>query len=210
MEITHLSASQLNTLRECPRRWWYYVNGCPEDEVDNRYADRGSAVHKAIEEHIEGRRPDHLSLTEHLDEQMYSEYRRCFETYLDLGRAVCLQNPAAELELEAVVHGIRLIGRLDVVDGETVIDWKTGNPSESERYQAAVYQHLMRANGAQDPEVLFVHLKSGEIRRAPRYPEDYVPAIVSTHLETIRSGKFPATGNGCRWCRYRSLCEVGR
>jgi CRISPR/Cas system-associated exonuclease Cas4 (RecB family) len=210
MEVEHLSASQLNTLRECPRRWWYYATGAEEREMDNRYADCGSAVHEAIEKHIGGEHPDHGALTADLDDEMYDRYKRCYEKYLAIRCFLSLDHAEAEKELDCQVNGIRLMGRLDVVDGDTVIDWKTGKPSEGERYQAAVYQHLMRENGAVAPRVLFIYLQTGEVSAAPDYPVDYVPTIVEKALATIRSEEYPATGVGCHWCRYAHICGVSR
>lgn len=205
----HLSASQLNLFAQCPRRWHYYVTDAPAADTDLRYADCGRRVHKAIETSLHGIQPDHAELTKGLDGEMYDRYLRCYENYIGLRRALDLVTASVEVPLEATVNGVRLMGYLDVLDGDLCIDWKTGKPSPGERIQAAVYQYLMRRNGVTDPRVAFVYLLDGRSSPAPTYPDEYVEVLVGNILKAVADDNYPATGNGCRWCPYSHICEVG-
>ena len=174
-----------------------------------RYAECGRRVHKAIEVSLSGQQPDHAVMTEGLDREMFERYRRCYENYIDLRRSMKLISVGTEIPLETTVHGVKLMGYLDVLDHDLCIDWKTGKPSPGERIQAAVYQYLMRKNGVEEPRVVFVYLQDGKSSPAPTYPDEYVEVLVENIIKAEESGEYPATGDGCRWCPYADICEVG-
>lgn len=174
-------------------------------QVDMRFAYCGTAVHKAIEKEIKGEPLDHEELTKELDKDMEDRYRFMLERFHKLN--LTTEEPRTEVWLESQVQGLRLVGIVDLIDGTTAYDWKTGKPKIEDEVQASVYHRLLTDNGIENPTIKFVYLGKKEVRRMPVYPTRFVDSIVTTLKSSWDAGHFPAKpGSHCRFCEYEHLC----
>lgn len=101
--------------------------------VNPWYAERGTAVHKAIELYLHGK----------LDEGSIDEnYKGHFEGFKAWWQD---KDPAQVLAVELPLYSARLnfAGTVDMVYGEMIYDFKTSkDPDPASELQGAAYQHL--------------------------------------------------------------------
>lgn len=204
-------------MKECPLKWYFYHEKYPRKEGDKRYAHCGTAVHLAVEKILRGEKIDHDDIvhnvpdgfdgeTVELTPDMVDKYHACFKMWEDMG--IDLKNPKPELDLSTNVGGIKVVGKIDIIDDNAIYDLKTGTYNEGDDLQASFYQRLARDNGMPRENTYFLYLKTGHIRRMPDFPEDYVDAVID-YIESVYDNRafYPRPGQGCKWCDYKSSCS---
>lgn len=206
-EIHHLSASQLNMMRNCPLQWSYYNRGKEREDYDSRWTDCGSAVHETLEAMANGKTPDRPV---HLPPQQVRHHDKCLEAFFTMDIPL---GGKSEVELETYVttkRGERVLlkGRMDYIVDGVGYEYKSGSPRQNDYIQAAVYSRLMKDAGEVPGDVIFVYLGKGEMVPQPEPPENLVRAMIEQHLDTVRAGAFfPRRGSHCNFCRYQQRCS---
>jgi RecB family exonuclease len=163
-----LSASQLSTFEDCPRRW-YYASVLRLDDSSSVWTEFGSLVHNVLEAFLAPSSTVDYSLDALLDlsddmwtdavarwapqrEQARRELREILQRWWEIEGATFARSSVVdvELEFEVAVGAHKVRGRIDRVDhdpdrgGVAVVDYKTGRrlpkPDDVEHdVQLAVY-----------------------------------------------------------------------
>lgn len=215
--IHHISPSQAKLMKDCPLKWYFYHSGYPREDGDKRHAHCGTAVHLTVEKMLKGEKVVHEDIirnvpvdydgnTTELTPDMVDKYYACYKAWEDMG--IKFSNPQPEKELSTTVEGIKVVGKIDIIDDNAIYDLKTGTYNEGDDLQAAFYQRLARDNGMARGNTYFLYLKTGEIRRMPDFPDDYIDAVIIHIKDVYESRAFhPRVGNGCTWCDYKGPCS---
>lgn len=238
-----LSASRLKTFLSCKRQFFYrYIQKIKEHEIPRDMSEEreiGNEIHSVLEKLY--REKDHYTSAQEMRGELEriwsstepkdplerhlrgywieklspffeSEIKRSHQGYRVMYR---------EKECEAVVEGIRLVGRLDRIDqgldGLEVIDYKTGKypstesePKESDvDYQLSVYalvaQELGKVRGC-----AFYDLNSGELKFERFLDEKliYLRQILGWMAKT-KTWEWSMCDDLklCRYCAYAHLCH---
>lgn len=238
-----LSASRLKTFLSCKRQFFYrYVQKIKEHEIPRDMSEEreiGNEIHRVLEELY--REKDHYTSVEEMKRKLEriwssSEPKDTLERHL---RGYWLEKLSPffesetrrahegfrvvyrEKDCEAMVEGIRLVGRVDRIDqgsnGLEVIDYKTGKypstqsePKEGDvDYQLSVYaliaQELGKVSGC-----AFYDLNSGELQ-FERFLEDkltYLRQILGWMAQTKEwEWTMCEDLKVCRYCAYAHLCN---
>ena len=247
VEIDHLSASSLNQYLRCPRQWWYrYILGLRIPPDGGLVV--GKSVHYAAEEGMKGKiltgtdpEPEAsatLAAEAVTEECATGEVR--FEEGQTTGqlvdkasriatawaeKAAPKSDPAeVETSFEKEIAGVKVIGRLDVVDKDGLVrDWKTSGRKPvaadvAASVQTEIYSHV-RESG-----LVYHYLVDGKTGVAAHdVPVVGSQASLAARLATatvaevasgISAEVFPRKRDGwhCspRWCGYFSRCMSGK
>ena len=147
-----LSASQLSTFEDCPRRW-YYASVLRLDDSSSVWTEFGSLVHNVLEAFLDPKATFEYSLDSLLElgeemwtdavaqwkpqqEQARRELRDILQKWWDIEGSKLNRGDvvAVEHEFEVAVGAHIVRGRIDRVDhdrdrnGVAVVDYKTGRP----------------------------------------------------------------------------------
>jgi hypothetical protein len=129
---------------------------------------RGSAVHEAMAEYLNGRPAFLITLPDG------------WRGYFDSGRRWIDQHVTEALVIEQrlVDETWRICGQMDLVamvGGHlSLIDWKTGPPAVWHRLQIAGYRHLAKVNGHPTTRGMTVHLDAdGGMPRVVEHAHNY-------------------------------------
>jgi hypothetical protein len=186
-----MSASQVRTWMDCPARGMFrYVYGLPE--VRNLNLAIGDAVHEGVLssmafkvdagedlptgevlEIVEGRCKQILDEPLHLDDdespqELLDQAKRLTELYMR-DAAPKVDPLLVEVELSGTIGGVRVRGRLDLMDTDGVlIDLKTGarkiaGVSGDQRFQLATYHHLTPGSTGAGRVDLLVKTKEAQL-----------------------------------------------
>ncbi len=115
---------------------------------------------------------------------------------------------------EAYLHnemdGVRLFGFVDLLGEDDIVELKTGRIDGYE-LQLKFYSLLFYLRKYMVPRSVIVSLYTGEIQEMKftvKSLEDLYSEIMK-EVERLRRGIFtPRRGEWCRYCPYRSLCEL--
>ncbi len=150
----HVSATQLSNYALCPRKWGYNkLNGLPDKP--NKYAERGTAVHKALEDYNEG-----------LPVDFTTDIGKIISPGLKFLPApkVAKSEQDFHLETETAIYVGRMdlsrilvnwsILRIHILDHKTTTDFKWLKTPEQLRkdYQANLYAVAALTLALQDPK----------------------------------------------------------
>jgi len=170
--VEYISYSQYNSYTRCPRSW-YLTKVRKAEEKQTWYIPIGSAVHTAIEQHLDGCDPN-------LEGIFYDLISRQMSTEPDMSkwlfggsaeapivedkalkRVVDCYNNAVEFledvevfEVEYDASGklpgldIPIKGYVDIIGehkkyGQVIIDWKTGSQKPKDNFQLETYKALL-------------------------------------------------------------------
>lgn len=235
-DLRHLSASTLNDLLVCERRWAYGHGVDPEVEPapSNASMVLGTVVHVAIRRHHDGENGE-VALLKAIAEEAAEggDVSLAQEHALRLFR-LWRQHPVSqwkpkvqEEKFELDVGGFQIIGFLDARDDEKIVDWKTASrvwDAKKERdgwLQATAYS---MATGI--PEVRFVVMSYGDPPQVNTYKRTvtaadhhrlralvrvYGPRVQSSSIEDYAISGATANNWLCseKWCAYWTVCPGG-
>jgi CRISPR/Cas system-associated exonuclease Cas4 (RecB family) len=234
-----LSASAVKKFYECPKKYSLrYINPhpTPEDD-DNKYILLGSDIHNAVESVLEenGDLRDQELLYELIkdeDEQRYPEDMEekaedCIETFSKyISKFVGDDIKAIEEKWIMDYKGMDLVGYCDLVEGDTIVDWKTGSSEDKEvqeKIQASFYIKLYENEYGEYPEkVVFVYGEEGELSVHKRISDDGsvqwnsdrnkywedVEKVINQMLLSYNRDEWEADPerDKCHWCDYKLYC----
>ena len=245
--VEHLSASSVGTYLRCPRRWWFkYVAKQPEGRDGGLIA--GSAMHEVAEHVLTLRMQgfDLLSPTE--AEDLARGYVESMSAEAGLARedidfasdrsarqtrvwatevAPGIVPVAVEAKFDTTIEGIRVIGRLDLVDSDGIChDWKTKSrkPTEDEHMRSVQSEIYARVHGGPIGYTYLIDrpkLGTAEVVRRVIQNEGDLRALremadesVSDVARSIRSGAFPRRRDhhmcSQKWCPHFTECQINR
>lgn len=180
----YISFSRIKTFKTCPRMFeLIYLYGF--EDKSGRAAQVGSLVHKIVHlytVHHKGRLSDQLRNNGAVEELLNfydqavsstdltyripkSELRPYLSNFVILNRKDNFQVQVTEHECDSTIGDYKLKCIIDRIDaGQTIIDYKTGNPQNAVNHQLNVYAYAL-SNGKWTPfQVVFQFLKSGKVR----------------------------------------------
>lgn len=246
-EIDHLSASSINQYLRCPRQWWYrYVLGLRVPPDGGLVVGKG--VHWAAEAGMKGKIISGLdpepessaTLAAEAVEAECSTGEVRFEEGQTTGqlkdkaarvasawaeKAAPKSDPAeVEAEFEKEIAGVKVIGRLDVVDRDGLVrDWKTSGrkPVATDvmaSVQTEIYSHV------RDAGVVYHYLVDGKtgvaahdvpvVGKNSALAAKLAPATVGEVAKGISAEVFPRKRDGwhcsVRWCGFYERCMSGK
>lgn len=231
--ITRLSVSQALDYIECPARYRFrYVIGIPDataeppddpQEAEFSAADLGQAVHDILS------RIDFAKDTNPQVERLISgvpgkslraEAEPLVRRFMDSrwrGALLTANEVLQEVPFEFVVGGKVIAGRIDALyrtgSGWTVLDYKTGQAEDRERYelQVGVYAlaiHRLLGEMPSRAALVLLTLDDEWVQdtsdgSAARSASERIGEVTAS----VDAGRFdPISGHYCRWCSFSSLC----
>jgi len=209
-----LSKSQIKTFMQCPRKWkYYYIDEIPS--IASPQQDRGSLVHKKIEEFYKD------IPNQKYDEDLKHFYAFELQRLKDCSDLKFFYPVFQELKITNDKLGMR--GIIDAVylnhkDHKLIIiDWKTGhfniNDLDDYRIELAVYKELLeKSDKIKDVEVgwwgiyftdqnklFFEAVDTKYIKRMYQIVEN-----IRKKIEEEDFRKKPSFW--CRWCQFKDKC----
>jgi len=235
--VEYLSSSSVKKFASCPKSYEYrYVRGyeVPEPE-ENKYIKRGNVVHNVLEELLES--DSELSNTDSVHQFLLDNCSDAYSTSMASDVEDCLEMAAKYTvnyvedvrdveERWSMDHGdIDLVGYADLIDGDTIVDWKTGKSEGKEldeKIQASFYIKLFENEYEHLPEkVEFVYLTEGELSTHNRITDDgevmwnnhqnkywkEVESIISQIQMAHNQDNWEAQPGNCYFCEFKNACS---
>lgn len=246
LDIDHVSASQIGQYRRCPRQWAYRhvlkLRMPPDAGVVTGIAFHEAAAYGMTGKMDTGENPDVATMTEAAAD-FVSEFVDSGEVMLRendskdalTSKAVRLTekwtneiaptvNPTAvETDFEVHVDDVKVIGRMDVVTNERVIDWKTSGrtPSRDDVLKSLQTELYSLATGLPLTFVYLIDLKGGvkthdvaigDVETA--HAMGLARRTVVEAAQGMALGVWPRNRAGwhCskKWCGYYDRCMSGK
>ncbi|WP_131823543.1 PD-(D/E)XK nuclease family protein, partial [Mycobacterium talmoniae] len=239
--VVTLSPSTLQTLTDCPLRWLVERHG-GTDARDLR-STIGSVLHALIAEPGTGERHLVAALERvwgrlPFESQWYSanelaRHRAMLQTFLQWRDATRYQltEVGVEVDIDGVVDGVRLRGRVDRVERDAagrlvIVDIKTGKTpvtkDDAQRHaQLAMYQLAVDAglvpHGDEPGGARLVYLgkpgAAGATEReqdplTPQTRDEWRSRVASAAAATAGPAFVARVNDGCRHCPVRSSCPA--
>ena len=235
-EIRPLSASSLNDLMVCERRWAYghdldpnFVKGPP-----NKWLVLGTVVHSAIRLFYDGSDADaalkdavELAREEGGDFEFADLHAAgLFGSWLKSGIPSMWTPTVQEEEVRLEVAGVPMLGYLDARDETMIVDWKTSTSLwDVKKKKDAWLQGTFYSMAKQIPKVRMVVMShaggyttethdfmvsSEDVQRLEAMCRVYGPRIQSKLIDDYAIN--PLANNwlcGPKWCDYWTVCPGG-
>ena len=191
---------------------------------------RGVRFHKLVQQHLLGLPADLLAASLADDANL----ARWWSSYLESGLQGLPPQRQAEITLQTVLGGQRLLAKVDLLAIEpggdaVIVDWKTGERLPTRQtlqnnMQSVVYPYVLAQAGAHlyggqiPPERIrmdYVYVAQGGQRVSLRYSAARMQADEARLLDMIgaigAAAEFPLTDDErrCRFCTYRAFCGRG-
>jgi RecB family exonuclease len=232
-----VSYTQLDTYKQCPRKFRFYIDKAPQDPSRTIALRFGSAVHKALEFAYAKRfgAPAIPRVIEYYRKLMEAERDpkalALFEKGIPALQRYLEANDPRELRVLAVeqkfsmpltdAHEIvGVIDRLDMLpDGSfEIIDYKTGSIGNaeklSENWQLAIYQ-MVKQRQLQTKRLIvsLVYIMYDGHKLTYQFGKEELKRIREDILAQIevmeRDREFPTrTGSWCAMCPYQPICPA--
>ncbi len=231
--VTRLSVSQALDYIECPARYrWRHIIGMPDQTADPpddpedvafSAADLGHVVHDILSR-LDFSRDLEPQVSELLSGVTDSALRAEAEPVIRhfTGSRWCAELRAAdqvlkEVPFEFMIGGKVMAGRIDVLyhtpAGWTVLDYKTGQAEDRDRYelQVGIYAHALHRLTGEMPARAALLMLSIDEEWAEDTSDGSAAGSASERIgdviASIDAGKFaPSPGHHCKWCAFSSLC----
>lgn len=240
MNIEHLSASAAKKFNKCNKQYWYkYVDqyDVPDAVTDQKYIFAGNAVHDVIEDMLKSGEVDlddeeamHTYLQENVGSNYPDDMEDTVETSLETAAKYISEYvdeiTSVEDRWEMDYRGINIVGYADLIDGDTIVDWKTGRSEDKEvdeKIQAAFYIKLFEEEYGELPEMVdFAYLDEGQRSTHKRITDDGevlwnsrentywddVKKIISQIQYNHNTDEWEANPpEPCYWCDYKYACS---
>jgi CRISPR/Cas system-associated exonuclease Cas4 (RecB family) len=239
MKKLRLSASSIKDYLECPKRFWYRTYQREKAKVSNHVVF-GSIVHEAIEEFDDGKEAVKWALSQ-WDERMTPEFEfaemgvpkppksftKMLGNYYTKIVPVLPDEKPYEKELffevpweRTPLSNVVIIGKIDLIAGLNIYDWKTGNRKPSkyilQDFQFYLYEWAYEKMYGRRPKVHYGYLNAGEL--IPINMNDELRNDVGNTIESViynikEENYHRVTGYQDGNCFYRDHCysemEVG-
>ena len=224
---SHLSASQLATYGDCPRKWWFAkVAGLPQKSSAS--ADLGKAIHASLEQWARAK-------TEPVSRFLSSQHMQVVEPAL---RAGLLPNPHTfepEVEISLPDFPLPVVGFIDVLyyDGSILdykttgsLDWALNEEGLRQSWQALLYGVWSIRRNPQQQTLTFAHLYMAtrkphgarlvQIEWTRQELEERYSAAKTYALTMVRTGaidvahRVPTNVKSCRkygGCPFLDYCD---
>ncbi len=221
-----ISVGGVITYSQCPKRF-YWTSVRPLPRFSGPAARIGTDIHRWIERRARGQGQlleisDTPDLT---DEELAGDpgrVERLRQAFLD-SRFADVTPLYAERAFLLRLGATTVGGRIDAIYGEAdgpweIVDWKTGRRPPDDDPSAGLQLDLyglaaveIWGKAAEEIELTYVYLASGEEVRHPMGIPGAVRSRVIDALSAIEEGAFePTPGPSCRHCDFRAFCEPGR
>jgi CRISPR/Cas system-associated exonuclease Cas4 (RecB family) len=129
--MRHISFSQIKMFNQCPV-WWDAVYNKGMKTEAGKYAQIGSAIHEYISKGEWGKE---------YDPGVILEAQNILEGF-DLS-LIPESNDGKEIEIRKNINGeVEFLGYIDMLEGNTIIDWKTNYLPNADPLQLSIYAWL--------------------------------------------------------------------
>lgn len=239
MKVIDISASRINTFKQCAKRFEYeYV--LEEPKLDNLYAIFGTALHESIEYKLKTGKPNLIYFNKRF-EQLYeqavrdgvtsgmNEYNRMVSSGNAMLKLMDYSGGYVDLELEFELPlqlddetTVIIRGRIDrTTEGGDVIDHKSSKYKPNPKLLAYDPQMLIyywaykQLKGVYPKNVYINHLRTGELIRADvdidfEYKWSRLLEDVKVMVNAHKSGYVRRTAdNLCEYCPFFNKCFNG-
>lgn len=235
-ERRHLSASGLNDLLICERRYGYARGLDPEvpPRPPNRWLVLGQAVHSAIRAYYDDADPLKAiaeviasNTAEEGDITLAEQHAQgCFESFRTAGVATFWSPTVQEQEFSIDIEGTKVVGFIDAHDDKIGVDWKTSTKPWTAKklqdawLQAAVYE---AATGLTEWRFVVISYEDGyecktheltvheiDRRRLRAMVRAWGPRVQSLDINDYTI--VPTTMNWLcsdKWCDFAQVCPGG-
>ncbi len=228
----HLSASQINTFRQCPYKWYCDRKQRPTISVSDENMIFGRGVHDII--------PIYYDKIE--DFPNVSDMEAMLEVAFVEGSNWATDSQKAKFKRVKRFFGDFEVDRirnkqkkpfftekrfttkifddlppfvyiLDFYqkDIKKIGDWKTGRDSEMDEslmIQGKIYEIGLESEGYPVEEVIFYNLNSGVTPKLPRISNGWIHSIAKQMCGMIEGDRFPCKESYlCSWCPFILSCE---
>lgn len=227
-----ISATSINTYNNCPLQWKYkYIFHLLEPE--NPAFIIGTCYHKAVELFHTGQDKDFimeemkkLLLVNKSKEEIdrFACVRKMFEKYL----VYPVEGETVQTEYKFsldIFNGIKLIGFIDRVTPDSIIDYKTSSfdyetEETDNNIQADIYSYVFWKEKGELPNVVFQIMNKKKAGQT-----DYKPQLITfkktikdmedlevklkEFYDNVEQEKFePKEGKYCLWCPFKENCPI--
>jgi len=237
--ILRLSATSIQDYMECPKRFWYRTNA-KDKAVVSDHVVFGSIVHEAIEKFEDSETavkwavkewPERMKQEFEFAELPVSKPPKSFSKMLgnyytkilpDIEHAdpFCRECMFDVPWVENQELDVRIIGKMDLISGLHVYDWKTGarKPTkyQLQSFQFYLYEWAYEKMYGRRPNIYYGYLNGGDIIPIDMNDalRDDVHNTINSTINNLKNEIFyRVTGYQCANCFYRAHCynemEVG-
>lgn len=236
MNFEKFSPTMFATYKKCPRMFKYqYIDKLGEKFRQPRpFLSMGNSVHNALAKFMSYKMEERTVdlLQEILREEWINEgflnkeqeeefYHRAVDMLNHFYHSGEWKNPADFIEqwFDVEVEDFSLIGRIDRIDGNKVVDYKTGNyiPSIDDLksdFQTVIYTFAGRHITGKPVESITFHYlgpeKKIEIKKSPDELEKDIDGIKKIVREIRSDEEFFPTPHRvwCLYCDFNSICPL--
>lgn len=216
-----VSATDLNTFYQCPKRWYWLSEGIEGLRVEHPEMELGKKVHFIIYLYFTRlqRKPNSINEIKALVNRISAEVGDDVQTRKILNNFIRFEAERLKTWEEYMPTFVeqrieindRLSGVVDFYGNSTIIDWKTGKflylKPEDVR-QGNIYRYLLEKAGYRVNRVLFVYLKDSKVIEIPRKLDTEIEEEINRMKRMVEVGYLPKNkGTHCSWCEYQIRCE---
>lgn len=234
----HVSVTSIRAFKECEKQYYYRITR-PEASIPNKHMIFGAIAHKAIEIY-EKKDREKRSLSSMVGWSLHEwerrtaaqasflgdrpsppkNFKKMYTNYIDKIRP---DLPVGEKLIEhyfklPLENNIRFVGKMDLVAGNGIYDWKTGDrPPDTysiKDMQFSGYWWAYRKLFKADPErIVYGHLSSGNLYNIDMNRsllEDFESTLDKTAKRVYNAWEnddFPREiGYQCSRCPFNNIC----
>ena len=229
----NISASLVKDYLACKRRAYYRVN-VSGSAVSSDEALAGTVVHNTIQKYpkedfavLKSKAIEQLrEYNRFLPEGLWKRINRCLSNYKSLSAAVNYSTarqevyfsfPASRFSTDSVVKSINVTGRIDLIDEDLVIDWKTSEvvPEilSGDVQFIFYYEAYKQLYGKYPKNVLLASLtKNKLVKYEPIQAlnkallSKIVPEMVRV-LSSVTPQPYGLFTGDCKYCQFQRTCE---
>lgn len=223
-----LNSIWVTDLLACPRIRYHRARGT--DELPDHFLQvKGHKCHEAISKTLSGQ-PVDISVEDfpEAEQSIIGTANLISSRISEWAKGKDLGDAGFEVRLEMPLRdGYKLVGKIDLVTPEMIVDFKTGSKRNTLEYriQLLAYEMLAKYNGLVDPDakikLINVFLGDGveelEPYQSKRVSKDddlkVLQAMIDeaiSNSEVIKAGIAPPCKNDlgeCALCRFRHICR---
>lgn len=219
----YLSASSISDFIKCPQKVLYRRTK-PFPEVRSKEMIVGEIAHKAIEVGWDNRQLaleviNRMSKENNLGAKEKGDLEFCIDVYFLNFRRLLNKDDLVEYNFKFPLHDdIFLVGKMDRIYNENILDWKTGKVSTklSSDPQCIIYDYAYRKIFGKEPSsICIASLSTGELipYRSEKFKvKELFENIIPRMIKTIKTESYERLGmfnHSCFRCPYKLGCLGG-